>query len=114
MAKKPEMAKMAPSVHLDHEALTQLGLHKGKMPKVGDKLNMSATGHVASVGETEAGRHMHVELHDMKAAKGVGKGQEKSDGDTEAKLAKGAKRAMDKAVVGPKEEGSEEPDGDEA
>lgn len=114
MAKKADMAKMMPSVHLDHEALTQLGLHKGKMPKVGDKLQMSATGHVASVGETEAGRHMHVELHDMKAAKGhPGKNQEKPDGD-ETKLAKGAKRAMDKAVRGPKEEGSEEPDGDEA
>lgn len=114
MAKKSsEPMKMAPSVHLDHEALTALGLHKGKMPKVGDKLQMSATGHVGSVGETEHGRHMHVELHDMKAAKGIGKKEEKPDGD-ETKINKGMKHAMDKAVVGPKEGGSEEPDGDEA
>lgn len=110
MAKK-EMEAMKPSLHLDHEALTQLGLHKGKMPKVGDKLEMSATGHVRSAGESEQGRHMHVELHDMKAGKG--KAQEKPDGDSE-KMNKGMKRVMDKAVVGPKEEGSEEEEGEEA
>lgn len=107
MAKKEVMR---PSLHLDHEALTQLGMHKGKMPKVGDKLKMNAVGHVRSVGESEQGRHMHVELHDMKAGKG--KNQEKPDGDSEA-MNKGMKHVMDKAVVGPKEEGSEEPDGDE-
>jgi hypothetical protein len=111
MAKTPD--KMPPSVHLDHEALTQLGMHKGKMPKVGDKLEMHATGHVQSVGETEQGRHMHVELHEMKAKAGMGKNQEKPDGDSE-QMNKGMKRVMDKAVVGPKEEGSEDEDGSEA
>lgn len=108
----PKEMKMPPGVHLDHDALTQLGMHQGKMPKVGDTLQMRATGHVRSVGETENGRHMHVELHDMKAKHGKGKKEMKPDGDTEA-MNKGMKKALDKAVVGPKEEGSEEPDGDE-
>jgi hypothetical protein len=105
---KSKMDMMKPSVHLDHEALTQLGMHEGKLPKVGDKMHMSAVGHIRSVGETEQGRHMHVELHDMKAKPHAGKKPPgESDGDTEA-MNKGMKRAVDKAVIGPKEGGSED------
>jgi hypothetical protein len=113
MAKpKDQMNDMgAPALHLDHETLKQFGLHKGKLPKVGDKLPLMATAHVKGVGETEGGRHLSVELHDMT----VGKGKKllKPDGDSE-QMNKGMKHAVDKAVVGPKEGGSEDADGDEA
>jgi hypothetical protein len=111
MAKNESTASIMPSLHLDHETLTQLGLHKGKMHRVGAKLKIRATAHVKGVGEGEQGRHMHVELHDMKV--GPGKKELKPDGD-ESKMNKGMKHALDKAVVGPKEGGSEEQDGDEA
>jgi hypothetical protein len=87
--------QMPPSLHLDHEALASLGLHTGKMPSPGDKLKLSATAHVKNVGESDSGRHMSVELHDMAAAGG------KNDNDGDEQVAKGMKGAMDKALKAP-------------
>lgn len=83
---------MPPSMHLDHEALKSLGMHTGKMPSPGDKLKLSATAHVKSVGESDSGRHMSVELHDMAAAGG------QNDNDGDEQMGKGMKGAMDKAL----------------
>lgn len=104
------------SIRLDHHSLKKLGMHEGKMPKIGDKLKIHAHAHVVSASEhSEEGgeprRHLELQLRKMD----VGKGEnlEKPSGDTEEGMKKGAKAAMDK-VLGPKEEGSESADGDEA
>lgn len=108
------------SISLDHHSLKKLGMHEGMMPKVGSKLKLHAHAHVKSTSEDSRDnghkhrrmelelRHIGVEGHEP----GKGKGAEK-DGDTE-EMNKGMKHAMDKAVVGPKEGGSEDEDGDEA
>ena len=107
------------SIRLDHHSLKKLGLHEGGLPKVGSKLMLHAHAHVKSAGESseEGGkmrRHLELELRHMNIEHGApGKKEMGEDGDTE-KMNKGMKHAIDKAVVGPKEEGSEEPDGDEA
>lgn len=108
------------SIRLDHHSLKKLGMHEGHLPKVGSKLKIHAHAHVKSAGENSRDnghkeRHLELELRHMSVEghePGKGKGAEK-DGDTE-EMNKGMKHAMDKAVVGPKEEGSEEEDGDEA
>lgn len=104
------------SVRLDHHSLKKLGMHEGKLPKVGSKIHLHAHAHVKSTSESsrdggKPDRHMELELRHM-AVEGKGENQEEKGGDTED-MNKGMKHAMDKAVVGPKEEGSEEPDGDE-
>lgn len=105
--KMSDMAPMMPSVHMDHETLKQFGMHKGALPKVGAKLKMSAMAHVKSVGESEQGRHMQVELHDMNMEHGGGAQPGVEDGDTEQATAKGMKGAIDKALKPAKEKGSE-------
>lgn len=107
------------SVRLDHHSLKKLGMHE-KLPKVGDKIKMHAHAHVTSVSqhsrEGEGGTpntHVELQLRHMAVEPGAGKGAEK-DGDTETAMNKGMRRAVDKAVVGPKEEGSEDEDGEEA
>jgi hypothetical protein len=107
------------SIRLDHHSLKKLGMHEGKLPKVGSKIKIHAHAHVKSTSESsrdggKPDRHMELELRHMSVEghePGKGKGAEK-DGDTE-EMNKGMKHAMDKAVVGPKEEGSEEEDGSE-
>lgn len=106
------------SIRLDHHSLKKLGMHDS-LPKVGSKLMLHAHAHVKSASEHSEGggkkrRHVELELRHMAVEghePGKGKGAEK-DGDTE-EMNKGMKHAMDKAVVGPKEEGSEDADGDE-
>ncbi len=106
------------SIRLDHHSLKKLGMHEGKLPKVGSKIKIHAHAHVKSTSESsrdggKPDRHMELELRHMAVeGHGEGKNQEKPDGDTE-EMQKGMKQAMDKAVVGPKEEGSEDEDGDE-
>lgn len=102
------------SVRLDHHSLKKLGMHE-KLPKVGDKIKMHAHAHVTSVGQhtREGGNpdtHVELQLRHMAVEPGAGE----SDGDTEEAMNKGMKHAVDKAVVGPKEEGSENEDGEEA
>jgi hypothetical protein len=96
MSNMAEMPKMKPTVHLDHDALKDMGMHKGPMPKVGAKLPMKAMGHVVSVGEDDSGRRMTMELHDM----GMDGTNEKPAPDSDS-IGKGMKKAMDKAVPGP-------------
>lgn len=105
------------SVRLDHHSLKKLGMHEGKLPKVGSKIMLHAHAHVKSTSESshdggKPDRHMELELRHM-AVEGKGESEEKGEGDTE-EMNKGMKHAMDKAVVGPKEGGSEDEDGDEA
>jgi hypothetical protein len=105
------------SVHLDHHSLKKLGLH-GALPKVGSKIPMTAHAHVKSTREENRDGKMHrsmeLELRHMSMEHGEGKNQEKPDGDTE-EMNKGMKKALDKAVIGPKEGGSADiEDGDEA
>lgn len=107
------------SIRLDHHSLKKLGMDEGQLPKVGSKLKIHAHAHVKSAGENSRDnghkerhlelelRHMHVE-HDA----GKGKNQEEPDGDSED-MNKGMKHALDRAMSGPKEEGSEKEDGDE-
>lgn len=106
------------SIRLDHHSLKKLGMHEGKLPKVGSKIKLHAHAHVKSTSEhSEDGgqkrRHLELELRHLNLE---GHGGEKPSGDTEdtAKMHKGMKAAVDKAVVGPEEEGSEEEDGEEA
>lgn len=104
------------SIRLDHHSLKKLGMHEGKLPKVGSKIKIHAHAHVKSTSESSDGggkpnRHMELELRHI-GVEGHGKSEEKPDGDTEG-MNKGMKSAMDKAVVGPKEEGSEDEDGAE-
>jgi hypothetical protein len=105
------------SVRLDHHSLKKLGMHE-KLPKVGDKIKMHAHAHVTSVSQhnREGGNpdtHVELQLRHMAVEPGAGTKDEK-DGDTEESMNKGMKHAVDKAVVGPKEEGSEDEDGEEA
>lgn len=106
------------SVHLDHHALKKLGMHD-KLPRVGDRIKLHAHAHVTSVSQDsrEGGKpnsRVELQLRHMGVEHGADKGMGKS-GDTEAAMNKGMKGAIDKAMPkGPKEEGSEEPDGDEA
>lgn len=107
------------SISLDHHSLKKLGMHEGEMPKVGSKIKIHAHAHVKSTSEDsrDSGRkhrRMELELRHIGLEEGAGKGknQEKGDGDTE-QVNKGMKHAMDRAITGPKEEGSEEEDGDE-
>jgi hypothetical protein len=107
------------SVRLDHHSLKKLGLHEGKLPKVGSKIMLHSHAHVKSAGESShddgrKDRHLELELRHMHLEHGEGKNEMGGDGDTEKKMAKGMKHAIDKAVVGPEEEGSEDEDGDEA
>lgn len=104
------------SIRLDHHSLKKLGMYEGKLPKVGSKLKIEAHAHVKSTSESshdggKPNRHLELELRHI-AVHGKGKNEEEPDGDTE-EMNKGMKHAMDKAVVGPKEEGSEDEDGDE-
>jgi hypothetical protein len=107
------------SIRLDHHSLKKLGMHNS-LPKVGSKIMLHAHAHVKSASEhSEEGgkkrRHVELELRHMAVEghePGKGKGAE-TNGDTE-EMNKGMKKAMDKAVVGPKEEGSEDEDGEEA
>jgi hypothetical protein len=106
------------SVRLDHHSLKKLGLHAGKLPKVGSKIMIHAHAHVRSTSESshdggKSNRHMELELRHMAVEAGKGHGAEK-DGDTEAAMNKGMKHAVDKAVVSPKEEGEEDGEGMEA
>lgn len=108
------------SIRLDHHSLKKLGMHEGKLPKVGSKVKLTAHAHVKSTSESshdggKPNRHMELELrhigvHDHEPGKGTGA---ETDGDTE-KMNKGMKHAIDKAVVGPKEEGEEDGEGEEA
>jgi hypothetical protein len=105
------------SIRLDHHSLKKLGMHK-ELPTVGSKLKLHAHAHVKSASEhSEEGgkkrRHLELELRQMALEEEPGKGKgEEADGDTES-MNKGMKHAMDRAVTGPKEEGSENEDGDE-
>jgi|GEM_PF-4593648 len=88
---------MPPNVHLDHNALKQMGMHTGPMPTPDDKMPISGTAHVKSVGVNSQGeRHMMVELHDIMMKKAGGKGTRQAD---EATMGKGMKAAVDKAVA---------------
>lgn len=106
------------SVRLDHHSLKKLGMHEN-LPKVGDKIKLHAHAHVVSVsqhnreGEGNPNTHVELQLRHMGVEHGADKGMGKS-GDTEEAMNKGMKGAIDKAVKGPKEEGSEDADGDEA
>lgn len=80
-------------VSLEHEQLNKLGMDK--LPKVGDKLHLHAHAHVTHVSEhSEEGgkkrRSVRLQLRKMHI----------QDGELapERDLAKGAKRAMDKAL----------------
>jgi hypothetical protein len=95
----------------------KLGLH-GALPKVGSMIPLHAHAHVKSTREENRDgkehRSMELELRHMNLEHGEGKNEMGGDGDTEQKMAKGMKHAIDKAVVGPKEEGNEDGEGDEA
>ncbi len=100
------------SVSLDHHSLKKLGIEN--MPKVGSKVKLHSHAHVKSTREENRDGKMHrsmeLELRHMHIEPGEGTGAEK-DGDTEMEHNKGMRAAIDKVL--PKEEGSEEPDGDE-
>lgn len=104
------------SVSLDHHSLKKLGIEK--MPKVGSKVKLHSHAHVKSTREENRDGKMHrsmeLELRHMHIEPGEGTGAE-TDGDSgkkEESMHRGIKDAMDKVL--PKEEGSEEADGDEA
>src|SRR5271166_1995402 len=99
-----------PSIHLGHEHMKKLGLHKAGL-RVGDKIHVHAIAHVGAVSEDQAhnpsggkapggeGNTHHtatLHFHHMEVGtKGIdGAGQQ----EQEAKNFKGAKAEMDKAL----------------
>lgn len=85
------------SVHLDHESLSKLGMHK--LPKVGDKLHLHAHAHVTSVREEhrdggKANRHIELQLRkmDLKSHASGAPGEEEMN--------EGMHQAVDKATKG--------------
>ena len=82
-----------PTVHLTHEHMKALGMHKNP-PTVGQKIPMEGHMHVTSVSNHDGRMSMSAELRKM----AVGATKKASEQDvTEGKL-KGAKAAMDQAL----------------
>jgi hypothetical protein len=79
------------SVHLNHESLKKLGLHKDP-PQVGDKLHLQAHAHVTSARQDANGEH-HVELQLRKL-------DLKDNTPGEEEMHEGMHKAVDKAVKG--------------
>lgn len=101
-----------PTIHLGHEHLKALGLHKGPMPKVGSKIKISGLVHVGSTSENadsmqEPGRkegtgattpkntrHMTLHLHKME----MGTGKQSTEVNDEDQK-EGMKGEIDKALA---------------
>jgi len=79
------------SVHLNHDSLKKLGLHKNP-PQVGDKLHLHAHAHVTSTRQEANGEH-HVELQLRKL-------DLKDNTPGEEEMHEGMHKAVDKAVKG--------------
>lgn len=101
-----------PMLHLGHEHMKALGLHKGPVPfKVGDKIHVHALVHVGAISESqhdnpsggkapggEGNTHRTMTLHFHKMDMGDGTQPGVKEVDQEAEKAKGAKAEMDKAL----------------